>query len=179
METAMNAMTSTLAAGTTITELAPTTRIALRVADPAGVGIALGVPLPGRIGSRAANGARSALCLGPDEWLIEAPETEAGALVAAIADLRAQTPISTVEVSDREITWRLEGPRVLDLLAAGCPRDLARMPVGGGARTLFDNAQVVLTREAEDRFHLTVWRSFAPHVRAILDLATRELATGL
>ena len=33
----MNAMTSTLAAGVTITELAPTTRIALRLADPAGV----------------------------------------------------------------------------------------------------------------------------------------------
>jgi sarcosine oxidase subunit gamma len=36
----------------------------------------------------------------------------------------------------------------------------------------------VLTREAEDRFHLTVWRSFAGHVRAILDLAARELAAG-
>ena len=31
----MNAMTSTFAAGVTITELAPTTRIALRLADPA------------------------------------------------------------------------------------------------------------------------------------------------
>ena len=68
---------------------------------------------------------------------------------------------------------------MLDLLATGCPRDLARMPVGDGTRTVFDTAQVVLTREAEDRFHLTVWRSFAPHVRALLDLAARELAAGL
>ena len=35
------------------------------------------------------------------------------------------------------------------------------------------------TREADDRFHLTVWRSFAPHVRALLDIAARELAAGL
>ena len=52
-------------------------------------------------------------------------------------------------------------------------------PVGGGTRTVFDTAQVVLTREADDRFHLTVWRSFAPHVRALLDIAARELAAGL
>ena len=53
------------------------------------------------------------------------------------------------------------------------------MPVGTGARTVFDTAQVVLTREADDRFTLTVWRSFAPHVRALLALAERELAAGL
>ena len=87
--------------------------------------------------------------------------------------------MSAVEVSDREITFALEGPAVLDLLATGCPRDLARMPVGSGARTVFDTVQVVLTREAEDRFHLTVWRSFVPHVRALLDIAQRELAAGL
>lgn len=174
----MNA-TAPLAVGVTVTELPPTTRISLRTADPAGVGIALGVPLPDRIGTRAVNGARSALCLGPDEWLVEASESEATALTATIAELSTTTVVSAVEVSDREISYRLEGPAVLDLLAAGCPRDLARMEVGAGARTLFDSAQVVLTREAEDRFHLTVWRSFAPHVRAILDLATRELAAGL
>ena len=42
-----------------------------------------------------------------------------------------------------------------------------------------DSAQVVLTREAEDRFRLEVWRSFAPHVRALLTTATAELAAGL
>lgn len=172
-------MTTTTAAGVTVTELAPTTRIALRTADPAGTGIALGVALPSRIGDRTAEGARSALCLGPDEWLVEAPEAEGGALLATLADLATRQPLSAVAVSDREVTWRLEGPAVLALLATGAPRDLARMPVGSGARTLFDTAQVVLTREADDRFHLTVWRSFAPHVRSLLDRATAELAAGL
>jgi sarcosine oxidase, subunit gamma len=173
MEKSMNAVTSTFAAGVTIAELPPTTRIALRIADPA----AAGLGLPATVGARTATGVGTALCLGPDEWLLEAPEAERDALLAALAVVAA--PLSAVEVSDREITWRLEGPAVLDLLATGCPRDLARMPVGAGARTVFDTAQVVLTREADERFHLTVWRSFAPHVRALLDIAARELAAGL
>ena len=53
------------------------------------------------------------------------------------------------------------------------------MPVGAGARTVYDTAQVVLVREANDRFRLTVWRSFAPHVRALFDIAMREIAAGL
>jgi sarcosine oxidase subunit gamma len=163
----------------TITELAPATRIALRLAEPAAASGALGLELPARIGARAVGGARSALCLGPDEWLVEAPAADAAALTAALAELAARQPLSAVEVSDREITLAIEGPAAVDLLATGCPRDLARMPVGSGARTVFDTAQVVLTREAEDRFHLIVWRSFAPHVRALLDLAARELAAGL
>jgi sarcosine oxidase subunit gamma len=165
---------SPLAAGVTITELAPTVRIALRLADPAS---APGLALPVKIGERSSEGGRTVLCLGPDEWLIEAPEAGRAGLLAALDVISA--PRSAVEVSDREFTLELEGPAVLTLLAAGCPRDLARMPVGSGARTVFDSAQVIVTREAEDRFHLTIWRSFAPHVRAILDLATRELAAGL
>ncbi|MFO1144246.1 MAG: hypothetical protein U1E59_18080 [Amaricoccus sp.] len=53
------------------------------------------------------------------------------------------------------------------------------MPVGSGARTVFDSVQIVLTREADDRFNLTVWRSFAPHLTALLGLARAELAAGL
>ncbi|TPE46453.1 sarcosine oxidase subunit gamma, partial [Amaricoccus solimangrovi] len=47
------------------------------------------------------------------------------------------------------------------------------------ARTIFDTVQIVLTREADDRFHLTVWRSFLPHVEALISLANREIAAGL
>jgi sarcosine oxidase subunit gamma len=173
MEKRMNAMTSTLAARVTIAELPPTTRISFRIADPAGAGLGL----PATVGARTAEGNRTALCLGPDEWLLEAEAGERDALLSTLAGVAA--PHSVVEVSDREITYALEGPAVLDLLASGCPRDLARMPVGSGARTVFDTVQIVLVREADDRFHLTVWRSFAPHVRSILDIAVRELAAGL
>jgi len=162
-------MTTTPAAGVTITELAPTTRVSLRTTEAA----ATGLDLPTRIGTRGG----TALCLGPDEWLIEVPEAEGPAILTTLGAIAV--PHSAVDVSDREITLRLEGPAVLDLLATGCPLDLAKMPVGAGTRTVFDTAQVVLTREADDHFHLTVWRSFAPHVRALLGLASRELAAGL
>lgn len=165
------------AACATITERAPAARVSLRLADPAAATGALGFALPERIGARAASGALSALRLGPDEWVVEAPEADA--LMAALRDLATRTPLSAVEVSDREITLALEGPTAPDLLATGCPRDLAKMPVGDGARTVFDTVQVVLTREAEHRFTLTIWRSFAPHVRSLLDRAARECAAGL
>lgn len=174
----MTVMTASLAA-VTIVELLPSARFSLRTADPAVVSAGLGLALPTKIGIRTVTGARSVLCLGPDEWLVDAPEGEGAAIAETLAGLAARQPLSAVEISDREITLALSGPAVLDLLATGCPRDLARLAIGSGCRTIFDTVQVVLTREAEDRFHLTVWRSFAPHLRALLDLAARELAVGL
>jgi sarcosine oxidase subunit gamma len=164
-----------------VRDLPPTARYSLRVGPAERIATAesIGVVLPGKIGARAIAGARSALCLGPDEWLLETTEADRDALAPALADLAGRVPLSAVEISDREITLELAGPAVLDLLATGCPQDIARLPVGHGTRTLFDTVQVVLTREAEDCFRLTVWRSFAPHVRALLDLALRELAAGL
>jgi sarcosine oxidase subunit gamma len=175
------AQSGTAPAPVTVRDLPPDARFSLRVgpAERAAIAGKIGVALPEKVGARAVSGARSALCLGPDEWLLAGDEAEAAQLAASLADLAARVPMSAVEVSDREITLALEGPAVLDLLATGCPLDLARMPVGNGTRTVFDTAQVVLTREAGDRFHLTVWRSYAPHVRALLDLAARELAAGL
>ena len=61
----MNAMNAPFAAGVSIAELAPTTRIALRIGDPASAGLGL----PTKIGVRNSEGGRTALCLGPDEWL--------------------------------------------------------------------------------------------------------------
>lgn len=174
----MTAMTASLAPAT-ITELPPSARFSLRTADPDAVSTGLALAIPKKIGARTVAGARSVLCLGPDEWLVEALEGEGGAIVETLAKLTMATPLSAVEISDREISLALAGPAVLDLLAIGCPRDLAKLSVGSGCRTLFGTVQVVLTREAEDRFHLTVWRSFAPHLRSLLDIGIRELAAGL
>lgn len=175
----MNAPTDSRTLATSVTVLPPSARFSLRVApsDAAALSGTIGLDLPSRIGRRTVAGERSALCLGPDEWLVETAETDRDAFAAALAI--TDVGLSAVEISDREITLALEGPAVLDLLATGCPLDLARMPLGNGTRTVFDTVQVLLTREAEDRFHLTAWRSFVPHLRALLDLATRELAAGL
>ena len=77
-------------------------------------------------------------------------------------------PLSAVEVSHRKMTsGRRPGrpPSARQRLSARPDVDA----VGLGTRTVFDTAQAVLTREAEDHYHLTVWQSFAGHVWALLD----------
>lgn len=171
------------AAPVRIDEMPPVARFSLRVRPDhrAALAQALGLDLPPRIGDRAGVGAgaggREALCLGPDEWLILAPE--APPLTAAAKAIYAQAPHSLTEISDREITLRLSGPQVLDLLATGCPRDVAALAEGCGCRTVFDSATVVLWRDGAAEFRMDVWRSFAPHVRALMALAESELKAGL
>lgn len=165
------------AAPVLIEELAPVARFSLRVRpeNRATLMQALGLDLPARIGARSAAGGREALCLGPDEWLLTAPET---APIAAAA-VYATTPHSLTEISDREITLRLSGPQVLDLLATNCPRDVAALAEGKGCRTVFDSATVTLWRDGPAEFRMDIWRSFAPHVRSLLAQAEAELIAGL
>ena len=162
-----------------VEELAPALRLSLRVkpARRGALGQALGLDLPARVGSRAAANGVEALCLGPDEWLIVAPEgTDLAAPARAVY---ANAPHSLVDISDREITLRLSGPAVLDLLAACCPRDVGAMPVGSAARTVFDSATVVLWRDGPADFRMDIWRSFAPHVRSLVAQVRQEIAAGL
>ena len=41
-------------------------------------------------------------------------------------------------------------------------------------RTLFVKAEIVLWRSEAERFHVEVWRSFAPYLKGLLAEATRE-----
>jgi len=147
----------------------------LRPEDREAAEAALGLPLPERIGRTASTGSVRALCLGPDEWQLDAPDSEAPRIATALNGL----PHALVEITDREVTFLLEGPGALDLLAIGLARDAARIAVGQGARTVFDGVQAVLVREGDTRFTLAVWRSFAPHVEELLARGVQELALGL
>lgn len=164
-------------AGVMIEDMALEARFSLRGRPEQRMALAaaLGLALPERVGTRAKAAAGEALCLGPDEWLIIASD---GAALTEAARASA-IPHSLSDISHREISLRLSGPRVLDLLSAGCPRDLATIPAGGGARTLFESATVVLWRDGENEFRMDIWRSFAPQVRSILDQARTDIAAGL
>lgn len=162
-----------------VEELSPALRLSLRVkpAHRPALSQALGLELPTRVGARARAGATEALCLGPDEWLLTAPEgTDLAAPARAVY---AAAPHSLVDISDREVTLRLSGPAVLDLLATCCPRNVAAMAPATAARTLFDSATVILWRDGPTDFRMDVWRSFLPHVRALLAQAQQELGAGL
>lgn len=164
-----------------IEELAPVARFSLRVreANAPAVSQALGLDLPGRVGQTAEAQGGTVLCLGPDEWLICAPEEARDAIVAAAAEAYGTAPHSLAEVSDREISYAVTGPAAQELLSIACPRDLDLLAPGQAIRTVFDTAQVVLWRDRPEAFRLDVWRSFAPHVRALLETGQAEIVAGL
>ncbi|WP_265499724.1 sarcosine oxidase subunit gamma [Paracoccus beibuensis] len=156
---------------------APRFSLRVRPENRAALAGALGLELPTAVGQRSTAGGVEVLCLGPDEWTILAPD--AAPLAAGSGAAYAQIPHSLVEISDREITLRLSGAQALTALTTGCPRDIDAMPVGQGARTLFDSATVILWRDDRQDFRMDVWRSFLPHVRALLDQVMVELKSGL
>lgn len=161
--------------------LDPVARFNLRIApgDLDRAAQVFGVGLPARIGQGAVQGERAAWCLGPDEWLLHAPEAQTDRIVADFDAARAETPHSLTVLSDREITIAIQGEKAAELLSIACPLDLSRMAQGSAKRTVFDVAQVVLIRDTSDRFRMEVWRSFFPHVHALLQIASREFAIGL
>ncbi|RMH48334.1 MAG: sarcosine oxidase subunit gamma [Alphaproteobacteria bacterium] len=162
------------AGGLRITEAAPGARFSLRLRPehlPAAEA-ALGHPLPRRIGEITAGQGWRALMLGPDEWLLDRPAGGPPALPGAPAH-------ALVDISDRELILRVEGPAAAELLSIGIPRDLRGLAPGQGCRTVFDSVPVILVREGETAFTLAVWRSFAPHVAGLLEIGRREIAAGL
>lgn len=158
--------------------LAPSVaRLVLRArGDLAALNAALGVALPTVIGQRAGADAFEVLCLGPDEWMLHMAPDQVGAVTASCAALMGSHPHSLVDVSGREVTLRIDGPRAAELLTIGCAREVEAIPVGQGRRTAFDNVTVILWRDEPAVFRLDVWNSFAPHVAGLLETGCRELA---
>jgi sarcosine oxidase subunit gamma len=147
------------------------TRFILRggpeVAEP--VGAAFGVAPPLQPLRAIGQGARAALWLGPDEWLLIA-EDEPAELGAALEAALAGVSHGLVDVSHRQCAIEVAGPGAARLLNAGVPLDLdlAAFPVGMATRTLLLKAEIVLWRREAERFHLEVARSFGPYVAAVL-----------
>ena len=165
-------------AAATVTPLVPVTRFSLRakVTARGALAEALGAELPGRVGQCAGAGDVRILCLGPDEWLIQAPGGDSTQIEEACADVYANAPHALTDVTDREVSFGITGPKAAELLTLGCPRDIDALPVGEARRTVFDGATVMLWRDEETAFRLDAWRSFAPHVAALLVTGAGELA---
>ena len=153
-----------------LTDLPPCTRLILRGRPPAiaAATAALGFPLPQQPCRAAAGAGRSALWLGPDEWLILAPLADP--LAVALERAMQPHPHALVDVSHRQLGLGISGDTAADTLNAFCPLDLHpdAFPVGMCTRTVFAKAEIILWRTASDTFRLEVARSFAPYVRALL-----------
>ncbi|MGL4445731.1 MAG: sarcosine oxidase subunit gamma [Alsobacter sp.] len=168
----------------TLGALPPAARFVLR-GDPAAVaaaGGAFGVALPQRINAASAQGARCAVMLGPDEWLLIADDAAAPGATAALArDLGGAlgaVPHSLVDVSHRQTAIRVEGHEAELTLNAAVPLDLSdeAFPVGMATRTILEKAEIVLWRTGPKAFRVEVWRSFAPYVMDLLSAVAQENA---
>ncbi|MDH5340712.1 MAG: sarcosine oxidase subunit gamma family protein [Rubrivivax sp.] len=142
----------------------------------AAAGQRLGLALPTSACRAAANGARAGLWLGPDEFLLLAPENEATAVATDLAAAFGVLPHSLVDVSHRQVTLELNGPQAEWLLGAQCPLplDLRAFSVGMCTRTVFAKAEIVLWRTAPETFHMEVARSFTQYVVDLLHEIARE-----
>lgn len=157
--------------------LPPATRLAVRAsgAAVAKLGDTFGLALPTEACRATTNAARAALWLGPDEWLLIAPDGELPALLAWMTDALGETPASIVDVSARNVGIQVRGAKAAEAINAFNPLDLAgAFPIGMCTRTVFAKAEIVLWRTETDTFRIEVWRSFSPYVLGCLDEAGRE-----
>ncbi|MDR7300425.1 sarcosine oxidase subunit gamma [Haloactinomyces albus] len=131
----------------------------------------LGLTLP-REPNRVAGGEHDAvLWLGPDEWLVMAPEGQAGRIVEAVRTASADSPGSTVDVSANRTTLRLAGPTAREVLEKVCSLDLHPRAFGPGqcAQSLFGRTQAVLWQVGtEPDYRLLVRGSFANYLTDLL-----------
>ena len=164
------------ARGVTVAVLPPAERISLRApaASVAALSKALRVKLPQVPKSSASKAGRTALWLGPDEWLVL---DEAGK--DPMADLASARVLhSAVGISHRNVGIAVSGPAAAATVNSGCPQDLslAVFPAGACSRTVLGKSEIVLWRTAEDEFHVECWRSFSDYVFTFLSEAARDAA---
>jgi len=159
--------------------LPPAVRIVLRGREPARITAerTFGAPIPTTACRAGVQGERAALWLGPDEWLLIAPEAAGAGVLAGLESALSGLPGSLVEVSHRQLGVEIQGPRAALLLAAGCPLDLeaSAFPVGMCTRTMLAKTEIVLWRTAPETFRVEVWRSFAAYLSAFLAEAARGM----
>ena len=125
----------------------------------------LPVPLPLEPNTAWDDGARAALWLGPDEWLVLGRPGTAGALAADLGAALEGLHRSIVDVSANRVVLVLGGPDRLEALSGGCTLDLHPRSWRSGmcAQTLFAKAQVLL-QERADTTRVLVRPSFAGYV---------------
>ncbi|MGW0465494.1 sarcosine oxidase subunit gamma [Streptomyces sp. NPDC003027] len=174
-----------LPAGLRARELPFLTQLTLR-ARPGGpaaraVEAALDTTLPGPLRAGTA-GEVEVLWMGPDEWLLVAPEDRQDALVGRLRAAIGEEFATVTDVSAQRTTLALSGHLVRTVLAHGCAIDLDPRvtPVGSCLTTLLAQAPVTLVvwREAAADVRLLVRSSFASYLATWLVDACTEYGAG-
>lgn len=155
-----------------VTPAKPAFRMSLRVRPDAIAAFskALGVALPMKPKSSETKGTRTALWLGPDEWLILD-----GANNPIDDAAKAKALNSSVDVSQRNTAIIVSGAAAEATLSSGCPQNLslAVFPVGACSRTILGKVEIVVLRTGAQEFRVECWRSFSDYVMTFLTDAAR------
>ena len=130
--------------------------------------------IPAKIGEMSSSDRRTALCLGPNEWLLLAPAAEQETIATRFAVIAEKASHSLVDVGHRSHAIDITGPAAAMLLNAGCPLHLEAMPAGRCTRTVFDKAEIVLMKLGREHYRVEVARSFAEYLWTFLTTAGRE-----
>jgi len=108
--------------------------------------------------------------IGPGQWLIAGAGS--GTLAEAQAALAPGFALS--DQTHGRVRMALSGPRAGDLLAKGTAVNVAALPEGGAAQTLFGHIGITLARTGPEAFELAVLRGFALSLWDELILLGRE-----
>ncbi|BBK43193.1 sarcosine oxidase subunit gamma [Allostella vacuolata] len=134
---------------------------------------ALGVELPATANRFESDGARAALWLGPDEWLVLVPTHEVATTIARFDMALAGYHFSAVDTSAGRLGLEISGPRARTVMEKGCHLDLHPRKFGPGhvAQSAYARVPViVLQRDERPTFWLLVRPSFSVYLaRWVID----------
>jgi sarcosine oxidase subunit gamma len=143
----------------------------------AGVQQCLGKPLPLQTNTVSASAAVTALCLGPDEWLLVTPPSTEHQFTARLQDALPGLWFAATNITAGQTIFQLHGSLALDVLRKGCSLDLhsRSFKPGSCAQTLVAKAGVLIHYvDQSPSLDLIVRRSFAEYLALWLKDAAME-----
>ena len=115
--------------------------------------------------------------LGPNEWLILTSVDGSPKLVTQLREALQRQHASVTELSGGQVTMRINGPHVRDVLAKGSTLDFhpAEFEVGACAQSGLAKANILIGLiDEEPVFEIVVGRSFAEYLVLWLEHAATE-----
>lgn len=140
---------------------------------------AFGVQLPRNIGDFISENDKMALCIGPDEWHLIAPENDVENIENSFAKLYEKSIHSLVDISHREVSIVISGHEAAYLLQAIIAFDIDKMPIQSCRRTIMDKSQIILLRQDVDLFRIEIWNSYVSHIWHLLEIIGKEIEVNI
>jgi len=170
------------AGGVTLHEVAFTTQVSVRCAPGSpgygAVAAATSVGLPDKVGQVAGGvSGVGVLWLGPDEFLVTAPEDTS--LLSTLDAALGQNPGQVVDLSANRTVLELSGAKAPLVLRKSCPADLHPRVFGvnHAITTSLANIPVLLWRTGEESWRIMPRASFTEHTVHWLIDAMLEFAS--